>query len=245
MAPIVGRIGPLLIYSYTVVLGLSILLVVALVARRLAGEAAPVTHLLLSGGAALLGGRLAFVLANLDYYATRVPRAFALWQGGLGYHGALLAGLAVFWLRPLPARARVADAVAPGLLLLGAGGWLACYLEGCAYGSLTTIGPLAADLPDAFGVFDVRYQTQLGGILLNGLAFAVVFGLQRRYGWEAGGRWFWRALALASLAHALPSLLRGDEMPLAAGLRLDAAVDLLLVAIALALAQRHSRSTGR
>jgi prolipoprotein diacylglyceryltransferase len=144
--------------------------------------------------------------------------------------------LLFFWLRPLRNRDRLADAMAPGLLFFSAGGWLGCYLEGCAFGALTTVGPLAADLPDPFGVFDIRYQTQLAGVLLSLAAAGVVFALQRRRGWEAGGRWFWACLLLMSAVHGASSLLRGDPMPQIGPLRADVLLDLLLGGIALLLA---------
>ena len=35
--------------------------------------------------------------------------------------------------------------------------------EGCAYGRETTLGWLAADLPDSFGVYAVRYRRSFWG----------------------------------------------------------------------------------
>jgi prolipoprotein diacylglyceryltransferase len=109
-------------------------------------------------------------------------------------------------------------------------GWAACWYEGCAYGRETVLGPLAADLPDAYGVFALRYQSQLVGGLLSLLAALLLVWRQQR---RPGGRNFWLALLLISASRALVSLLRGDAAPLVGGYRLDTLLEVGVAAAAL------------
>ncbi|HID51779.1 MAG TPA: hypothetical protein EYP41_07075, partial [Anaerolineae bacterium] len=163
---------------------------------------------------AWLGARAGFAAANWTYYAERPWEIWQFWQGGLSYHGALLAGLAALggwsvWRgRPF---ARDAARLAPALILVAASGWLACYLEGCAYGAETTLGPLAADLPDNYGVFAVRYQTQLLGLGLTLLILPLILWLGRR---RPDTAVFWFTILLLSLVHLLVGAMRADTSAL-------------------------------
>lgn len=41
----------------------------------------------------LLGARIYYVLFNLDYYLNNLPEIFAVWNGGMAIHGAIIGGL--------------------------------------------------------------------------------------------------------------------------------------------------------
>ncbi len=225
MKPIIHRVGPFLIYSYTVVLSLGIL-----AAAGMTGWLAKKDQVenwfdamlacLVFG---LIGGRLGFVVANWDYFQEKMASIPKLQQGGSSYFGALIGGLLGLWLwtqlgrgkRPF---ATYADLLAPGFALFCAFGWFACWLEGCAYGAETTIGLFAADLPDEFGIFNIRYQTQIMGIVWSLLIF--VLALATRQKWHAG-QLFWGTLGLISLGHFGISFLRGDPIPMINMYRLD------------------------
>jgi phosphatidylglycerol---prolipoprotein diacylglyceryl transferase len=232
MYPILGRYGPFFFYSYTAVLGSVLLLALALVrapARRSFGHHwwHGVTLALLAG---LIAGRAGFVASHLDYFRVHADESWQLWQGGLSYHTALAAGLItlLLWCRRHGfSFYRLAALLAPAALLWGAAGWAACWLEGCAYGREAPLGWLAADLPDEFGVYAVRYHTQLLGVALTLLAALLVWRLRPRL---PASSLFWLALALASGSRALVSLWRGDPTPEIAGWRLDTIVDGLLAA---------------
>ncbi|MEO6953389.1 MAG: prolipoprotein diacylglyceryl transferase family protein, partial [Polyangia bacterium] len=100
----------------------------------------------------MLGARLSFVLAHLPAYVdtcrdgldggTLVPctRVLWLWEGGLYFHGGLVAALA--WLvwrtrRPGPSALQLADVLVPGLALAQGIGRLGCWFAGCCYGKPT------------------------------------------------------------------------------------------------------------
>lgn len=234
MIPLLGRTGPFLIYSYTIILGVGILAAIGLTGWLAKKEQVEnwfdaVLVCLIFG---MIGGRFGFVWANWDYFQAHTASIHKLWQGGYSYIGALFAGIFGLWLwwvwqkrhlRPAQQTpfSSYTDLLAPGFVMLSACGWLACWAEGCAYSLETTIGFFAADLPDEFGIFAVRYQTQMIGIIGSLLVF--VFVLLTRTRWRTG-QLFWIALALLSLLNMGISLLRGDPALMIEPYRLDSIV---------------------
>lgn len=223
------------IYSYTVLLALGIgaaLALTAWLARRYPAPGWP-DGWLLALLTAVIGGRVGFVWWEWGYFAQRPFETWQIWLGGLSYHAALLSGILALWLwtratkRPFGSYAGL---FAPGLALGSAFGWLACYAEGCGYGREAFLGPFTADLPDTFGVFAVRYQTQLIGFGLTLLVAGTAVWLLRRWRRTAV---FWFTLATLSTTHLLTGLLRGDPAPTFANTRLDLWLDAALAASAL------------
>ncbi len=246
MSPILGRYGPFFLTNYFVVLAVGILMALAVTAAFSRRLHLPgwIDGVLLGGGAALVAGRVVYVLLNQDYFIENSGQAWAVWQGGLNAQAALLAGLFTYalWLRwvKLPSR-QYLNLIAPGLALVAAAGWAACWFEGCAYGRETLPALWAADLPDDFGVFAVRYQTQAAGFLLS----AAVAGLAAwRLAKSPAGPVFWMTLALLSATGALIALLRGDLAPLWVDIRADLIVYLMILVLSLvaAIAARLPRA---
>lgn len=241
MYPILTRYGPFFLYSYTVVMGVGLLAAVGvgrLETKRLeTGRLGSwVDGMIWAVGVGLVVGRAVFVGANWGYYAQNVGESWLLWQGGISYHGAVIAGLAALWAwshrRGVPF-ARLGDLLALPMAVWSVFGWLACYLEGCAYGRETFIGLLSADLPDSYGVFAVRYQTQMMGLAFSLLAVAALWWARRRG--LSDGRLFWLALLLLSWGRALVGVLRGDEMVMLGAVRVDVLLDAALAGMALVL----------
>jgi phosphatidylglycerol:prolipoprotein diacylglycerol transferase len=229
MHPILARYGPFFLYSYTVVMALGLAAAIGLTAwrERRGRDRFPgwIDGLIVAAIGGLAGGRAGFVIANWSYYAGEPGQIALVWQGGLSYHGALLAGLVALaawaaWTgRSLSAYAGL---LAAGLVLFSASGWLACYLEGCAFGRETTFGLLAGDLPDSYGVYALRYQTQLMGLGLCLLILpAAVLGWRRL----RPGLLFGLSLFLLSLAHLVVSLFRGDVVQRLGTWRWDTLLD--------------------
>ncbi|MGH2536205.1 MAG: prolipoprotein diacylglyceryl transferase family protein [Candidatus Promineifilaceae bacterium] len=241
MQPVLGRFGPFLIHSYTLVMGLGLAAVVLLTKRLAAGDrpgsAGWRDALAWTALAALAGGRIGYVAANWTYFQQAAGEIALLWLGGLSYHGALAGGAAGLWAwarRQGRSAGRYAGLFAPGLALLSAFGWAACYLEGCASGRPAPFGPLAAGLPDAYGIEALRYQTQALGLLLALPALALAL-------WGRG-RWpgkvlFWVTLLALSAGRLAVAPLRGDPVPLLADARLDVYLEagLSLLAAGMAL----------
>lgn len=232
MKPILLRTPWFFVYGYTTALAVGILAGLAFTAWRERRYAPPewLDLWLTVTVTAVFGGRLGFLAANVGYFQERPSELWQIWRGGFNYHAALLAGLLGVWIfcrwrnRPF---SNTLHMLAPAWVLAGGFGWLACWLEGCAYGAPAAhtgaAGWLVAELPDAFGVFAMRYRTQALGMIWHALLFVLIW---RR---TAG---FWWALLAVSLGHGLIGLLRGDEAVYLAGLRLDLWLNLLLVLIA-------------
>lgn len=247
--PILGRYGPYFLTSYFVILSLGTLIALAATAyhaRRLY-LSSWLDGVLLSGGAALAAGRIVFVILNRAYFTENPGKAWAIWQGGINFQAALIAGLLAYIAylhltnRPI---SRYLDLIAPGLAILMAAGWVACWFEGCAYGRETIAGLFAADLPDDFGVMAVRYQTQAIGFLCS----AVIAGLSA---WQLSdvlpgetttGRLFWLTLAALTAVQALLTFWRGDPAPIWFGLRADFLVDIIVLTVSLIAAARSGPS---
>lgn len=233
MYPILGRFSGGFLFSYTAVFAVGILAALFLTARLARDYNAPnwlMAWLTLFVGA-LIGGRLGFVFWRWDYFQQRPFQTFQLWRGGLSYWGALAGGLVALWLwtrwqkRPF---FTYANLFAPALVLVHAAGWLACYFEGCAYGRETFTGLLATDLPDEFGIFAVRYQTQLIGFFLTVILFLALLWFWRR-GWN--GRLFWIALFGLGCIQLLITFLRGDPFPQIETWRLDSVLSVVQILV--------------
>lgn len=253
MKPILGRIGPFLLYSYTVLLATGVAIGLALATwlerqRPLLPRFVWVDGALAALLGALLGGRAAFVIVEWDYFATRLAAAFRPWKGGFAYPGALLGGgLAVaLWClarkRPfLPLLAQLS----PAVILTYLAGWIGCWLEGCAYGRETAVRGdwrdwLAADLPDHLGLHAWRYQSQLLAALLALLLLILIVVVYRRG--RSPGVLAGLTLLGMSLIRLTVAPLRGDPVPLLAGVRVDAWIDGALALLALIFLLQYWRS---
>jgi len=243
MYPILARLGPFTFYSYTVLLDLGIVAGLAGLAWSAQRQAAEAGRWLNAGLAAvavgLVGARTGYVLVNWAYFRDHLGEALRLWQGGLSWHGGLLAGavtLAIWahW-RGLPL-GKVADATAPGLALGVAAGWTGCLLAGCGYGRevFDPASPwrqFTAELPDIYGVVAPRLVSQAWAagwaLVVLGLLLAL-----RRLPLPGGGR-FLLAVGLISLGLFAVGFSRGDASPPVGAWRLDQVADLGIALAAL------------
>ncbi len=249
MYPILGRFGPFIIYSYEVIMALGIGACIGVAFwlgkhdnQRL-GEW--LNGIIVAIVLAFAGGRVVFVWIERNYYVENLGDIWLVWRGGLSYHGALLAGLFGLWAwsrwRKQPF-ANFAGMLAAVLALMTAFGWLACLLEGCAYGRETFLGIISSDLPDSFGVYSVRYHTQLIGLIFSALVFVLIMALYKR---SAPLQLFWLAVATLCLGRLVVGLFRGDEAPMIGSLRQDIVVDGVLAAVALISLLLASRSNQK
>ena len=101
MHPILARLGPFFIYSYTVIVGLGIILGFGLAAtverrgeRRIPGW---IDAFLVALVAGIICGRFVFIVINWSYYQENIEEIAIISRGGLSYHGALIAGLLAVW----------------------------------------------------------------------------------------------------------------------------------------------------
>jgi len=218
-------------------MGLGLIVAVGFTAwtDRRAGQKRPrwIDGLLITLVAAVIGGRFIFVWANWTYFQDNLNEIGLVWRGGLSYHGALVTGLVALFAWSASKKLAFGDYAglfAPAFALASVFGWLACWYEGCAYGRETLFGPLAADLPDTYGVFGLRYQTQWMGLILCLFVFLLAAGIRK---WLSPILLFLVTLLLLSAGRAIITLYRGDTMPTLDRFRLDTIADIVLVIVSL------------
>ncbi len=254
----VFHIGPLTITGYAALTDIGLLsgaIIACLGARRRGLSAIWALDAVLAvalGG--LIGGRAEHVAIHWSYYGDVIRhrigaiRALRVWDGGLGWHGALVGGLltALVYCRARRIRTRqLLDTLAPGAAVLATCVWLGCLLHGCAYGLETYpvqgwLWALSLDLPDLYGIRAPRVAVQLLGAGWSAATLVAVWIAAIR---PMAGRCARLAGCLFPLWMALHSFgcfglgfLRADETLLVAGWRADQAADLALGVIgALAL----------
>lgn len=244
MHPTLFTIGTLNIPTYTVLLDLG--LVLGLLLAYLEGKrqldrgtlALDLGLWVVIGG--ILGGRIAYVLANWSAFSEDRVGVFRIWEGGLSFHGAVLGGLLVMLLfayfhqrdeRPLSFW-QLADLMTLGLALGIAFGWAACLLGGCAYGALGE-GFGYAILPDLYGVEASRFATQAVGLGYSLLLLLGVLLLRRR--WPFAGACFLLYGLLYFAGQFFIEFTRGDEAIYLGSLRLAQVLN-LVVGLAAAVA---------
>ncbi|GAB4473361.1 MAG: hypothetical protein Kow00124_12260 [Anaerolineae bacterium] len=238
MMPELGRIGPFVIRSYTLLLDLAILTSLGLLAWQGWRRGKRPVDWLDAGLAALVGGlllgRAVHVAVHWAYFEGHLGEAAQLWRGGIDWHGALAGGLAgvVVYCRALPLSFRqVSDTLA---LLLPIGALLAfggCLLSSCSYGrEVMTLAdyppPLALELPDVYGVVSPRLASQVYGLVLSTVVLIAALVLTRLVRRE--GVRFWIVLALLGGGVFAIGFTRGDPIPMLGSLRLDQMLDLLI-----------------
>jgi len=182
----------------------------------------------------LLGGRLAYVVTHWEYYGSRPFESIWFWQGGLSWAGAALAGMIGVAVYDRLARRPFwpdADQLAIPAAVLGASSWLGCLADACAYGRRTAAGLWTPPAPDLLGNLAPRWPTQAMGAVYTLLVLLLLFRLAQlelRSGLLAA-----LALSLLSAGPLAVAWLRGDPMPVIAGLRLDGVASAVLLALGL------------
>ena len=241
MHPVLFRWGARLLYSYTALAWLGIVLAVGYVQWRGYRSGYRATEMLdaalwtLVGG--LVGARLAYVWPNWADYAGRPLALLSFWGGGLVFQGGLIGGALALWLYALYAQLpfpQFVDMAAPAVALAQSLGWVGALMHGANYG-LVLRSALSMWLPDLYGIYGPRFPTQLIASLL---AFTLAFVLYH-WSWRS-----WRPGVLGLLylfgngtSQFLLEFARADEAPHIGLLRMTqvAALGEALLAAALLL----------
>ncbi len=247
MFPVLLRFGSLGLRTFPLVLAVAVILGGKLTAaefrRRGLNPAVAQDALVPAALLGLLGARLLYVLLfDPAWYLSHPGDLLNVWNGGLAFQGALLAGLAAalwssrrhglpFW--------RVADAAVPGVALGQAIGALGSFLNGSSYG-------IPTDLPWAVVFTDPRGQAPLGIPLHPAQLYEALAGLLLFVGlWTArtrlrrdGGLFLLYLGGVSALAGL--DLLKGDALWVADLVLAGPVVSLLLLVGAAWLRLRRS-----
>lgn len=231
-------LGPFTFYTYTVLIDLGVVGALAwLWLRAPAHGREPARWLdagLFATAGALAGGRMAFAFGNWAYFQNRFFEMFKLWEGGYAWPGAVfggLIGLLIFCLWRKEPTPPILDELALPVTLISSLGWIGCAAASCAAGKDVPPGtlPFAVNWPDMYGVVLPRWPTQITGLILSLAAAGYLFS-QRDRSWPRGFRFTLSATLIAAIAY-LVSTVRGDDMPLMWGWRLDTVADAAMVAL--------------
>ena len=120
---------------------------------------------------ALIGSRIMYVLAHLDYYRKNPTQIWATSSGGAALYGGLLLALLLSW--PVLDAMHLSvggfwDAAMITLLVGMIFTRVGCLLNGCCAGRITSSW-LGFNLPDEKGVYGKRFPTQMLELLLAAL----------------------------------------------------------------------------
>lgn len=226
MYPVLFNIGPVSVYSYGVMLALAFLVVAFLARRRafaLGGNGDAILDLciwlIVSG---IIGGRLFFILLNLDYYRQNPLETVMLWRGGLVWYGGLIAAVmsAIIFLsaKKMPIL-NTSDLMMPYVALGQSIGRIGCFLNGCCYGKATAL-PIGVTFSAAQGPV---HPTQL----YESAAMLIVFLILRKCV-PGNGRTFFLYLMMYSVIRFLIEFLRGDNPAILMGLTISQLISVVI-----------------
>ena len=162
----------------------------------------------------LIGARLSHVLDELDVYSENPTQILAFWEGGLGWYGGLLGGLAAGIVCARVNKVRVgqfADAVAPAAILGLAIGRIGCTINGDAYGTPTDLPwGLIYTHPDAYAdPLVAGHPAPVYEIFWNLIVFGVLYKLRGRL--KPEGALFLTMLAMYSAGRFCISWVRAED----------------------------------
>jgi len=166
----------------------------------------------------IIGARLYYVVFNIGYYL-RVPSEIpAIWHGGLAIHGGIVGGILAAWIYLRRKRVsfwRLADCVAPALILGQAFGRFGNFMNGDAHGVPTTLpwGMVFSPETVAGRQFPSipRHPVMLYELLLNVSIFLVIWlGLRKKD--HAPGFIFAAYVAMYSVIRCFVESFRADSL---------------------------------
>ena len=188
--PIAFAIGPLAVRWYGLMYLVGFAAAWWLGVRRIARGAAPITRaqfddlIFLAVLGVILGGRLGYVLFYKPaYYASHPLEIFAVWQGGMSFHGGLLGVLvavAIFgWRRHRPFL-EMTDIIAPCVPLGLASGRIGNFINGELWGRPADPSlPWAMAFPQS-GSMVPRHPSPLYQFALEGVLLFVLLWIYAR-----------------------------------------------------------------
>ncbi|MBS3975208.1 MAG: prolipoprotein diacylglyceryl transferase [Syntrophomonadaceae bacterium] len=184
MYPILFSIGDFSVYSYAVTLAIAFAVGVFCLVREASKAGLPEEKMLEMSiwimVAAIIGSRLLYVIIEWPSFAADPLAVFAVRSGGLSFHGGLAGGLlAGIWYarRHMLPVGKVADLVAPYLVLGYSIVRIGCLLNGCCFGQPSGV---VWALPAAYLDSTLRHPTQLYAFFAGLFIFAVLLW-RRKY----------------------------------------------------------------
>jgi len=220
MHPVLLQIGLLSIKSYGTMLVLGFLLALYLAVRRARKEGIKpdiiinLSFILLITG--LAGARVLEIMVNFSYYLNNPREILFLPRGGLVFYGgfivAILFGVWYLKRKGLPVW-KIADIIAPSIILGKAVGRLGCFLAGCCYGKPTTLpwgvtfeNPQSLVPPELRGI--PLHPTQIYHSMGDFLIFVILIIVYPRRRFD--GEVFWLLAIIYAGTRFFLEFFRGD-----------------------------------
>jgi len=148
MHPILFKYGPIEIRYYGLMYVIGILFASYLIKKEVKRKGIGMTEddvmnfIIWTVVGGVIGARAYYVVFNLGYYLSNPSEIPAVWHGGLAIHGGLLGGALVAWAYLKKKSVlfwRMADAVAPAIILGQTFGRFGNFMNGDAHGRPTTM----------------------------------------------------------------------------------------------------------
>ena len=230
MHPIILKIGPVVIYSYGLMLALGFAIAVYLVRRRAEIEGIKSSVIvdlcfciIVTG---IIGARLLYVFENYDYYLKNPLEIPMINKGGLIlYGGIILASVTtIIFVKVRSLHLwKVADLLMPYVAFGQAIGRIGCLLNGCCYGK-PTAGLFGVNMP---GHYTKIHPTQLFESVAMLFIFFALLLLRKRKKYD--GQIFFYYVIFYSIIRFLIEFLRGDNQVVFLALTLSQIISLLLL----------------
>lgn len=180
-----------------------------------------------------LGGRIYHVLNELPYYLQHPTQIFMVWEGGLGIHGAIIAGLMVLVFFARKNRLdtwRLLDILTPALVLGQIIGRWGNYFNQELYGRTTSL-PWGIPIAGQPGYYHPTFLYESVG---NTLILTVLLWLGKKRNFPVGTVALVYFILYAILRIFTESF-RIDQTPIIAGIRLPILVSGVMILTALIL----------
>lgn len=253
MHPVIAELGPITIYSYGIMVAIAFIVGIyfaRLEALRKSIKPDIIYDLVffLAIGS-LIGARL-YYLAVFDpsSFIKEPISVLKIWQGGLAIHGAILGGIIAsvlfagsrrmsFW--------KLADLVAPSVILGQAIGRVGCFLNGCCFGvptgSIFGMRFPKDSLPDiAFAGLPV-HPTQLYELALDLAGFFILWSMRRKLRFDGG--LFLIYLMMYSIIRLMVSGLRGDSLYIwGSNIKIAQTISVVIFAIAVLIFLKRQKN---
>lgn len=197
--------------------------------------------------AGIVGGRLAFIIENMDYYSENPGQIFKIWEGGLIFYGgvglAILCGI-IFLKKRKVSVTKVMDVVAPTIALGLFFARIGCFLNGCCFGKPTNLPwgiAFPADSPVGWvftGPVHV-HPTQLYSSIAGLAIFGILLKLEKKV--RFSGYLFWMFLLLYSIWRFFIDILRYYEPKayLFWGLTFNQLISILIFLLSIVIILKH------
>lgn len=259
MYPIIWRISETMaIKSYGIAIAVAFILGIFLAARHARKVGLKFNDFIDMGFwvviAAIVGARVFYILFNLPAYLEDPVAIIKVWHGGLIYYGglfvAVLTAIAFMKRRGIPPWLG-GDLIAPSVALGYAITRVGCFLNGCCFGTATTL-PGGVVFPPECGagqyiakltftalfsgqpVGEIRlHPVQLYAAAANLVIFAILLLMWRRRRFD--GQIFWGYLMIYPVYRFAIEFLRGDNQPLILNLTVAQIMSIVLFGCALAV----------